>query len=272
MLGDLRILDTGDELLLDIERSALQAIFNVLHRARVGFDAELHKRTLQRGLLSLVGPDARRVAGPAAEALPDARARARAPSRSAGSPRASIVDRRRRRPPLRRRGHRRRSPPRCAPRGARAGARGGGRGAARRARAPALRRRPRRHDDPAGGRPQRARRLLHEGLLRRPGDGRAPLLQGQAEPPPARAAAVGARRRRHRADARRQASSAGSAASSTPPRTARSGWRSCAARPSPARRCPPARPTATVVRAAASGCRARRRHAVVFATARRGRM
>jgi folate-binding protein YgfZ len=68
MLGDLRILDTGDELQLDTERSALQAIFNVLHRAQVGYDAELHKRTLQRGLLSLVGPDARRVAG--ATALP----------------------------------------------------------------------------------------------------------------------------------------------------------------------------------------------------------
>ncbi|HKG39072.1 MAG TPA: folate-binding protein [Conexibacter sp.] len=72
MLGDLRILDTGEELLLDAERSALQAIFNVLHRTRVGFDAELHKRTLQSGLLSLVGPDARRIAGPAAEALPEA--------------------------------------------------------------------------------------------------------------------------------------------------------------------------------------------------------
>ena len=71
MLGDLRILDTGDELLLDTERGALQAIFNVLHRTRVGFDAELLKRTLQSGLLSLVGPDARRVAGAAAEALPD---------------------------------------------------------------------------------------------------------------------------------------------------------------------------------------------------------
>ena len=69
MLGDLRILDAGEELLLDTERGALQAIFNVLHRARVGFDAELHKRTLQRGLLSLAGPGARRVAG--AEALPD---------------------------------------------------------------------------------------------------------------------------------------------------------------------------------------------------------
>ena len=68
MLGDLRILDTGDEIWLDTERSALQGIFNVLHRARVGFDAELHKRTLQRGLLSLIGPDARRVAG--AQGLP----------------------------------------------------------------------------------------------------------------------------------------------------------------------------------------------------------
>lgn len=71
MLGDLRILDAGDELLLDTERSALQAIFNVLYRARLGYDVELHKRTLQRGLLSLIGPAARRVAGPDAEALPD---------------------------------------------------------------------------------------------------------------------------------------------------------------------------------------------------------
>jgi tRNA-modifying protein YgfZ len=70
-LGDLRILDTGEELLLDVERSALQTIFNVLHRARLGYDAELHKRTLQSGLLSLVGPEARRLAGPDAQALPD---------------------------------------------------------------------------------------------------------------------------------------------------------------------------------------------------------
>jgi folate-binding protein YgfZ len=71
MLGDLRVLDTGAELWLDTERSALQGIFNVLHRARLGYDAELHKRTLQQGLISLVGPDARRVIGAAAEALPD---------------------------------------------------------------------------------------------------------------------------------------------------------------------------------------------------------
>ena len=63
MLGDLRILDAGDELLLDCERVALQELFNLLRRTTVGRDAELHKRTLQRGLLSLIGPSARSVAG-----------------------------------------------------------------------------------------------------------------------------------------------------------------------------------------------------------------
>jgi tRNA-modifying protein YgfZ len=62
MLGDLRILDSGDELLLDTERGALQAVFNVLHRTLIGFDAAMHKRTLQRGLVSLVGPRAREIA------------------------------------------------------------------------------------------------------------------------------------------------------------------------------------------------------------------
>ena len=69
MLGDLRILDAGDELLLDCERSALQELFNLLRRTRLGRDAELHKRTLQRGLLSLIGPGARAVAGAGAAGL-----------------------------------------------------------------------------------------------------------------------------------------------------------------------------------------------------------
>jgi folate-binding protein YgfZ len=69
MVGDLRILDTGEELALDVERSALQEIFNAIRRALIGFDAQLHKRTLERGLLSLVGPDARRVLGADAAAL-----------------------------------------------------------------------------------------------------------------------------------------------------------------------------------------------------------
>ena len=63
MLGDVRILDTGDELLLDTERSALQELFNMIRRFKLGREVELHKRTVERGLLSLVGPDARRLAG-----------------------------------------------------------------------------------------------------------------------------------------------------------------------------------------------------------------
>jgi folate-binding protein YgfZ len=63
MLGDLRILDTGDELLLDTERVSLQELFNMIRRFRVGYDVELHKRTIQRGLLSLIGPEALALAG-----------------------------------------------------------------------------------------------------------------------------------------------------------------------------------------------------------------
>jgi len=68
MLGDLRILalaghDGGLELLLDTERSALQALFDMIRRFKVGYDVELHKRTLETGLLSLIGPDAAQLAG-----------------------------------------------------------------------------------------------------------------------------------------------------------------------------------------------------------------
>jgi tRNA-modifying protein YgfZ len=61
MLGDLRVLDLGDELLLDTERVSLQELFNMIRRYKLGRDVELHKRTLELGLLSLVGPEARRV-------------------------------------------------------------------------------------------------------------------------------------------------------------------------------------------------------------------
>ena len=85
MLGDLRILavggasatdaaDGGDaaggeaaasvsELLLDTERVALQGLFDMIRRFKVGYELELHKRTLERGLLSLIGPDAAALAG-----------------------------------------------------------------------------------------------------------------------------------------------------------------------------------------------------------------
>jgi folate-binding protein YgfZ len=65
MRGDLRVLDLGEELFLDTERVALQDLFNLIRRAKIGFDAELHKRTLERGLLALIGPRARELAGAA---------------------------------------------------------------------------------------------------------------------------------------------------------------------------------------------------------------
>jgi folate-binding protein YgfZ len=63
MLADLRVLDSGDELWLDTERVALQALFDSLRRGAVGWDAQLHKRTLEQALLSLVGPGAEQAAG-----------------------------------------------------------------------------------------------------------------------------------------------------------------------------------------------------------------
>jgi tRNA-modifying protein YgfZ len=81
MLGDLRILvataepgevrggpaaagggmgagerDAEPLLLLDTERAALQALFDMIRRFKVGYRVELHKRTLEGGLLSLLGP------------------------------------------------------------------------------------------------------------------------------------------------------------------------------------------------------------------------
>jgi tRNA-modifying protein YgfZ len=63
MLGDLRILDAGSELLLDTERVALQPLFNMIRRFSIGYDVELHKRTVECGLLSLVGPSSATLAG-----------------------------------------------------------------------------------------------------------------------------------------------------------------------------------------------------------------
>src|SRR4051812_14230568 len=65
MRGDMRVLDLGDELLLDTERVALQELFKMIRRYKLGSDVELHKRTVELALLSLVGPNARRIAGAA---------------------------------------------------------------------------------------------------------------------------------------------------------------------------------------------------------------
>ena len=43
---------------LDTERVALRPLFDMIRRFKIGFDAGLHKRTAERGLLSLIGPDA----------------------------------------------------------------------------------------------------------------------------------------------------------------------------------------------------------------------
>jgi tRNA-modifying protein YgfZ len=63
MLADLRVIDADDELWLDTERVALQPLFDVIRRAMVGWQAELHKRTLQQALLSLIGPRAAEAVG-----------------------------------------------------------------------------------------------------------------------------------------------------------------------------------------------------------------
>src|SRR4051812_2641761 len=69
MLADLRVLDLGDELWLDTERVSLQPLFDTIRRAKIGYDVELHKRTLQQALFSLLGPQAREVAGADAAGL-----------------------------------------------------------------------------------------------------------------------------------------------------------------------------------------------------------
>ena len=64
MLGDMRVFDLGDELLLDCERVVLQELFNMIRRFKLGREVELHKRTVELALFSIVGPDAPRLAGP----------------------------------------------------------------------------------------------------------------------------------------------------------------------------------------------------------------
>jgi folate-binding protein YgfZ len=63
MLGEIRVLYTGDELLLDMERESLQPVFDLVRHGLVGYEAELHKRTLETAQFSLLGPLSREVAG-----------------------------------------------------------------------------------------------------------------------------------------------------------------------------------------------------------------
>lgn len=63
MLALVRLLDRGDELLLTTDRVSLQALFDRLRLGLIGWQVELHKRTVQMGMLSLAGPGARELAG-----------------------------------------------------------------------------------------------------------------------------------------------------------------------------------------------------------------
>jgi folate-binding protein YgfZ len=68
MLGDMRVLDGGPAgLWLDTERSALQELFNMIRRFKLGRRVELEKRTRERALLSVGGPEARAVVPGAGE-------------------------------------------------------------------------------------------------------------------------------------------------------------------------------------------------------------
>jgi len=92
MLGDVRVLDVrdppgptplGEALLLDTERVALQALFDLIRRFSLGHDVTLYKRTLETSQWSLIGPGARRIAG--AETLPESE-HANMPAELAGRP------------------------------------------------------------------------------------------------------------------------------------------------------------------------------------------
>jgi folate-binding protein YgfZ len=72
MQGDVRLLDAGSELLLDTERVALQDLFNMIRSFSLGHDVQLHKRTLESGLLSLIGPESRALLQEAGVDLPEA--------------------------------------------------------------------------------------------------------------------------------------------------------------------------------------------------------
>jgi folate-binding protein YgfZ len=63
MLADVRVLRADEEIWLDTERPGLQALFDALHQFRIGYRAEICKRTLERGLVSLIGPQADALVG-----------------------------------------------------------------------------------------------------------------------------------------------------------------------------------------------------------------
>jgi tRNA-modifying protein YgfZ len=63
ILADPRVIRTDEGFLLDTERVGLQALFDAIRQLRIGYRAELHKRTLQRSLISLIGPRSEELVG-----------------------------------------------------------------------------------------------------------------------------------------------------------------------------------------------------------------
>ncbi len=163
MLGDMRLLDGGAAgMWLDCERSALQELFNMIRRFKLGRDVEVEKRTLERALLSVIGDtgdapehshelvelggvQVRRVVTDLGyDVICDAddveRVKAALDLPQVSEDVAEIVRVESGRPRYRHRS--------------------------------------RRLGDPPGGGAQRARRVVHQGLLRRPGDGGAAVSTG----------------------------------------------------------------------------------------------
>ena len=153
----------------------------MIRRFSIGYDVELHKRTLSAACVSLIGPAGgggrrRRTAGRRARPTP-CPSRPASPVRASAPTSASICsatpqDTAALSPAL----------PRRRPR--RVGGRG--RDACAWSTAGPATASISTTGHPPGGRPQRSRGLVHQGLLRRPGDGRAALLPRQAEPDVAR--------------------------------------------------------------------------------------
>ena len=184
-----------EELWLDTEADALEAVLRDLRMYKIGRQVEIADRTAERTILSLIGPRVGR-----------GRSAARRRRRGTASDRARVGARRGRRasssPPTpastccSTAARRRRAARRCSPRAPNRCRRGAAEVLRIERGRPALRRRHERRRTCPARRHRRARGELHEGLLRRPGAGRAHAPQGPAQPPPARAAAVGAGRAR----------------------------------------------------------------------------
>ena len=66
LLAEVRVLHAAGaepELWLECERPGVQELFDALRRGLVGWQAQLHKRTLEQTTLSLIGPSARSAVG-----------------------------------------------------------------------------------------------------------------------------------------------------------------------------------------------------------------